>query len=106
VVLVFVTQTLSMRRGMQSDQTLAATHDHTAAWAGLWAAVSHIWYQKAVPASLVGVLSDFFQLGNILVLHINTPALFSLATSNSTIPVPVQTQISGLKLLRYQSRRS
>ncbi|KAJ7216101.1 hypothetical protein GGX14DRAFT_562541 [Mycena pura] len=92
VVLVFVTQTLAMRRGMQADQTLTATHDHTAAWAGLGAAVSHIWYQKAVPASLVGVLSAFFYLGNILVLHITTPALFSLATFTSTRSVPVQTQ--------------
>ncbi|KAJ7037201.1 hypothetical protein C8F04DRAFT_1092928 [Mycena alexandri] len=91
-VLVFVTQTLSMRRDMQADQTLTATHDHTAAWAGLGAAVSHIWYQKAVPASLVGVLSAFFYLGNILVFHITTPALFSLETFTSTRGVPVQTQ--------------
>jgi hypothetical protein len=40
-----------MRRGMQADQTLTATHDHTVAWAGLGADVSHIWYQTAVPAS-------------------------------------------------------
>ncbi|KAJ7764389.1 hypothetical protein B0H16DRAFT_1526900 [Mycena metata] len=91
-VLVFVTQTLSMRRGMQADQTLTATHDHSAAWAGLGAAVSHIWYQKAVPASLVGVLSPFLYLGNILVFHITTPALFSLVTFTSTVPGPVQTQ--------------
>ncbi|KAJ7841690.1 hypothetical protein B0H14DRAFT_2782285 [Mycena olivaceomarginata] len=81
-----------MRRSIQLDQTLTATHDHAAAWAGIGAAVSSIWHQKAVTASIGGVLSIFLYLGNILVLHITTPALFSLETFTSPVPIPVGTQ--------------
>ncbi|KAJ7120094.1 hypothetical protein C8R44DRAFT_787605 [Mycena epipterygia] len=91
-LLVFVTQTLWMRRSLQTDQTLTATHDHAAAWAGIGAAVSNVWYQKAVPASIIGVLSIFCYLGNILIFHITTPALFSLATFTSPSPIPLGTQ--------------
>ncbi|KAJ7469369.1 hypothetical protein B0H11DRAFT_1868643 [Mycena galericulata] len=82
-LLVFVTQRLWMRHSIQKAQTLTATHDHAAAWAGIGAAISHVWYQKAVPASITGVLSVLFYLGGILILHITTPALFSLATFTS-----------------------
>ncbi|KAJ7475479.1 hypothetical protein B0H11DRAFT_1727511, partial [Mycena galericulata] len=91
-LLVFVTQTLWMRHSIQKTQTLTATHDHAAAWAGIGAAISHLWYQKAVPASITGVLSVLFYLGNILILHITTPALFSLATFTSPSRINVQTQ--------------
>lgn len=74
------------------DQTLTATHDITAAWAGLGSAMVHTWRQKAVPASVIGVLSAFLYLGNILVLHITIPALLSLQSFNSSQPVPVPTR--------------
>ncbi|KAJ7469368.1 hypothetical protein B0H11DRAFT_2435881, partial [Mycena galericulata] len=91
-LLVFVTQKLWMRHSIQKNQTLTAIHDHTAAWAGIGAAISHVWYQKAVPASITGVLSALFYLGTILTLHITTPALFSLATFTSPSRINVQTQ--------------
>ncbi|KAF7359664.1 hypothetical protein MVEN_00690500 [Mycena venus] len=91
-LLVFVTQILSVRRNLRMNQTLTATHDTAAAWAGIGSAVSQIWSQKAVTASISGVLSAFLYLGNILVLHITTPALFSLETFNSSRPVHVTTQ--------------
>ncbi|KAJ6478460.1 hypothetical protein DFH09DRAFT_1341886 [Mycena vulgaris] len=72
-LLVFVTQTLA------------------AAWSGMGSAVFQLWNQKALPASLVGVLSAFLYLGNILALHITAPALFSLETFNSSRSVPVGT---------------
>lgn len=90
--LVFLTQKLSMKKGLQESQMLTATHDNTAAWAGIGSALSRVWYQKAVPASPIGVLSAFFYLGNILVLHITTPALFSLQTFNSSRSTTVTTQ--------------
>ncbi|KAJ6542093.1 hypothetical protein DFH09DRAFT_1322719 [Mycena vulgaris] len=90
-LLVFVTQTISVRYSLQKNQTLTATHDNAAAWAGIGSAVFHIWHQKAVPASLLGVLCTFLYLGNILVLHITTPALFSLETFTSYTSVPVGT---------------
>ncbi|KAJ7437394.1 hypothetical protein FB451DRAFT_178349 [Mycena latifolia] len=91
-VLVLVTQTLSIRRSLQMDQTLTATHDNSAAWAGVGSAILHVWHQKAVPASVIGVLSTFLYLGTILVLHITTPALVSLQTFNSSRSVLVPTQ--------------
>jgi hypothetical protein len=91
-LLVFVTQTLSMRRGLQMDQPLTATHDTAAAWAGIGAAALHIWHQKAVPASFVGVFSIFLYLGSILVLHITTPAVFSVETFKSFGSLNVSTE--------------
>ncbi|KAJ7232299.1 hypothetical protein C8J57DRAFT_1250713 [Mycena rebaudengoi] len=90
--LVFVTQTLSMRRSLQREQTLTETHDNAAAWAGIGSAIFQLWIQKAVPASVIGVFSTFLYLASILVLHITTPALFSLETVNVYRPVSVETR--------------
>ncbi|KAF7372644.1 hypothetical protein MVEN_00127500 [Mycena venus] len=86
-VLVFVTQTLSMRRSLQIDQVLTATHDTAASWAGIGAAISHLWKQKVVSAgrdSIFGVLCATMYLSTILGLHITTSSLFSLETFNAT----------------------
>ncbi|KAJ6485283.1 hypothetical protein DFH09DRAFT_1458006 [Mycena vulgaris] len=91
-LLVFVTQTISTRRSLQKDQTLTAAHDTAAAWAGVGSALLHMWCQKTVNASIIGVLSAFLYLGNILVLHISTPALFYLEAYNFTQLVPVPTR--------------
>ncbi|KAF7360033.1 hypothetical protein MVEN_00731000 [Mycena venus] len=90
-VLVFITQTLSMRRNLQRDQTLTATHDTAAAWTGIGSALFHLWSQKAVPASVIGVLSTVAYLSSVLILHITTPALFSLEAFNASRPVIVGT---------------
>ncbi|KAJ7308677.1 hypothetical protein DFH08DRAFT_975022 [Mycena albidolilacea] len=89
--LTFITQTLSTRRDLQTNQSLTATHDHAAAWAGIVAAFLRLWDQKAVTASIFGVLNVFLYLTNILVLHITTPALFSLEAFNSSVPTAVDT---------------
>ncbi|KAJ7108130.1 hypothetical protein C8R44DRAFT_857713 [Mycena epipterygia] len=91
-VLVFVTQTLSTRCRLRMDETLTATHDSLAAWSGMGSAMSQLWNQKSMPASMFGVLSVFLYLGNILALHITTPALFSLETFNSSRSIVVGTQ--------------
>jgi hypothetical protein len=68
------------------DQVLTATHDNAAAWAGVGAAISHLWLQKTVPAhaSMIGVLTAALYLMAILGLHITTSSLFSLVTVYST----------------------
>ncbi|KAJ7485643.1 hypothetical protein FB451DRAFT_1392373 [Mycena latifolia] len=91
-LLVFVTQTLSMRRDLQMNQMLTTTHDIAAAWAGIGSAISHIWHQTAVLASLSGVISTFIYLASISVLHITTSSLFSLETFNATRSISVPTQ--------------
>jgi hypothetical protein len=65
--LVFVTQILSMRRSLEVTQTITATHDNAAAWAGFGSAFAQVWNQKVVPASIIGVLSVFLYLGDIAV---------------------------------------
>ncbi|KAJ7745211.1 hypothetical protein DFH07DRAFT_963429 [Mycena maculata] len=89
-LLVFMTQNLSMKRTLQKYQTLTSTHDNAAAWAGIGSAAVQIW--KARPASVIGILWTFLYLGSILILHITTPALFSLETFTSNLSVPVETQ--------------
>ncbi|KAJ6582222.1 hypothetical protein B0H19DRAFT_1252339 [Mycena capillaripes] len=83
---------MSMRRTLTKNQPLTVTHDGTAAWAGIGSAVLYIWRQNAVRASVAGVLSVFLYFGGILVLHITTPALFSLETFNSTSSSIVRTK--------------
>ncbi|KAJ7889426.1 hypothetical protein B0H13DRAFT_1888050 [Mycena leptocephala] len=77
VLLVFATQTLSVRRSLRMDQVLAATHDN---------AVSHLWLQKTVPAraSMIGVLTATLYLTTILGLRITVSSLFSLVSVEST----------------------
>ncbi|KAJ7759900.1 hypothetical protein B0H16DRAFT_1532953 [Mycena metata] len=91
-LLVLVTQTLCMKRSLQMDRTLTAIHDNAAAWAGIGSAALQLWRQKAVPATTIGVLSTLLYLGNIMLLHITIPGLFSLETFNSSQSVPVVTQ--------------
>ncbi|KAJ7840947.1 hypothetical protein B0H14DRAFT_3140379 [Mycena olivaceomarginata] len=90
--LVFVTQRLWTRRSLRADQTLTATHDSAAAWTGIGSALSQLWSQRTTSGSVIGVLSVFLYLANILVLHITTPALFSFETFNSTRTVGVATR--------------
>ncbi|KAJ6620422.1 hypothetical protein B0H10DRAFT_1077202 [Mycena sp. CBHHK59/15] len=91
-ILVVVMQTLAMRRNLQTYRTLTATHDTAAAWAGIGSALFRLLSQSLVPASVLGSLCTFLYLGNIMVLHITTPALFSLETFNSSLSMPVKTQ--------------
>ncbi|KAJ7756050.1 hypothetical protein DFH07DRAFT_482802 [Mycena maculata] len=59
------------------DQVLTATHDNASAWAGIGAAISYLWSQKAFPvrASLIGVLSAACYLAIIFALHITTSSV-------------------------------
>ncbi|KAJ7238340.1 hypothetical protein B0H12DRAFT_1237925 [Mycena haematopus] len=80
-----------MRRSLQIDQTLTAPHDNASAWSGIGSATVYLWNQRTLSASVIGVLSTFLYLGNILALHITIPALFSLQSFNSSRSVPVIT---------------
>ncbi|KAJ7164154.1 hypothetical protein C8R46DRAFT_1036085 [Mycena filopes] len=88
-VLVFMTQTLFTRRSLGVKQTLTAIHDSAAAWVGIGSAVMQLWGQTTVHGSTFGVLSALAYLANILVLHITTPALFSVVAFNSSHNIQV-----------------
>jgi hypothetical protein len=101
-VLVLVTQKLSMRCSLITTQPLTATHDSTAAWAGIGSAFLHFWHQKAVRASITGIGSVFLYLGTVLVLHVTTPGLFALETFNSTSTSLVLTEgLPAMKMSGY-----
>ncbi|KAF8207968.1 hypothetical protein K438DRAFT_1814717 [Mycena galopus ATCC 62051] len=97
-LLVFVTQTLSQRRSLRITQALTATHDNSVAWAGVGSAISSIWNQRASPSTSAS-LSAVLYLGSILVLHITTPALFSLETFTSPNQVLLTTE--GLPVFNF-----
>ncbi|KAJ7633880.1 hypothetical protein DFH06DRAFT_1336957 [Mycena polygramma] len=90
-LVVFVAQTISVRRLLQADQTLTAIHDSTAAWAGIGSAVCHLWHQTRVRGSLWGVLSIFLSLGSVLVLHVSTTAFFAVQAFSSSRLLAVPT---------------
>ncbi|KAJ6491201.1 hypothetical protein C8R45DRAFT_1096710 [Mycena sanguinolenta] len=100
-LLVYVSQTLSTRQSLKADQTLTATHDTAAAWAGIGSTISCLWNQRIVPSSVGGVVLIFMYLGSIVVLHITTPALFSVETFNATRLDQVRTQ--GLPVYTWPS---
>ncbi|KAF8158672.1 hypothetical protein K438DRAFT_2026078 [Mycena galopus ATCC 62051] len=91
-LLVFMTQTLSMRGDLQIYQTLSATHDNTAAWAGLGSAVLYLWRQRVVSSSIRGVLLVAFYLTNIAFLHVTMPNILLLQSFDVPLPVSVATQ--------------
>ncbi|KAJ7761337.1 hypothetical protein B0H16DRAFT_1688459 [Mycena metata] len=82
--LVLISQTLATRHGLHKSQTLTATHDNSVAWSGIGSALSSLWKQTVVPASVLGTLSVFLYLLNIAVIHISSPAMLSLQSFNSS----------------------
>ncbi|KAJ7635399.1 hypothetical protein FB45DRAFT_1057235 [Roridomyces roridus] len=87
-LLVFVTQTLFIRRSLRMEQMLTTTHDNAAAWAGIGAAILHLWHQRTVgPArtsSFLGLSSIALYLTAILGFHITISSVFSLVTFSAT----------------------
>ncbi|KAJ7108153.1 hypothetical protein C8R44DRAFT_857727 [Mycena epipterygia] len=90
-ILVLISQTLAMRRNLRMEQTLTAAHDKFAAWSGIGSALLRLWNQRIVPSSVLGTLSVFLYLTNILVVHITTPSLLSLQTFNASQSTNVTT---------------
>lgn len=106
-----MTQTLAFRRDFRRSQSLTATHDNIGAWTGLGSAVAFLWQQRAIPASIWGVLSGLIYLANILVLHVTFPALLAVETVVLQHSNPVTTQslpafnFSGYDLSNENDRR-
>ncbi|KAJ7759986.1 hypothetical protein B0H16DRAFT_1720211 [Mycena metata] len=77
-ILVYLTQKLAIRRTLQRKQTLTASHDTISAWSGMGAAAQQLWNQQRIFAAPFALFGVFSYLAGILVLHISTPALFSV----------------------------
>ncbi|KAJ7614499.1 hypothetical protein FB45DRAFT_1064740 [Roridomyces roridus] len=105
--LVFLTQTLSIRRSLRGMQLLTVTHDTVTAWRGIGSALMSVLHPTP---SLSPVIPVLLYLTGILALHITSPALLTVQTFNSTIPAPVTTQgipafaFSGYELSSSEAR--
>ncbi|KAF9467097.1 hypothetical protein BDZ94DRAFT_1318907 [Collybia nuda] len=91
-LLVHLTQQLSLRRNLSIKQTLTATHDKAAAWTGLGSALSSLWSQMTVTASVGGVITITLYLASAAVLKVSTPSLFSVMSFNMSMPMKIQTE--------------
>ncbi|KAJ7610620.1 hypothetical protein DFH06DRAFT_171956 [Mycena polygramma] len=80
-----------MQYNLRVRQTLTATHDSVAAWNGLGSALSGLYAQFKVPASVFGTLTAAVYLSCLALLHITSPAILSVEGFNVSVPVPVQT---------------
>ncbi|KAJ7610615.1 hypothetical protein DFH06DRAFT_1485488 [Mycena polygramma] len=88
---LFVTQKLAMHYNLSARQTLTATHDNIAAWNGLGSALSMVYAQFKLPASVFGTSIVAVYLSCLALLHVTLPAVFSVVGFNSSVPVFVQT---------------
>ncbi|KAJ7190386.1 hypothetical protein GGX14DRAFT_605978 [Mycena pura] len=94
-VLVFLTQKLAMQRTTEL-MTLTAMHDNISVWAGLGSALSTLFNQVSVPASVLGTLSIVVYLGCISTLHISIPAMLSVDAFNASASVAIPASTSGM----------
>ncbi|KAJ7927259.1 hypothetical protein B0H13DRAFT_2653591 [Mycena leptocephala] len=88
---LFVTQKSAMHYYLHVLQTLTAAHDNVSSWGGLGSALVSVYRQISIPASITGTLSVAGYLACVSSFHITTPALFSMAGFNMSVPLPVQT---------------
>ncbi|KAJ7614493.1 hypothetical protein FB45DRAFT_1110256 [Roridomyces roridus] len=102
VGLVFLTQTLSIKRSLCKTQTLTVTHDTVAAWRGVGSALAASVFHQA--PSLSAVVPVLMYLGGVLILHISSPTLLTVQVFNSTVPVSVKTQ--GIPKFAFASNNS
>ncbi|KAF7378118.1 hypothetical protein MSAN_00236100 [Mycena sanguinolenta] len=81
---VYLMQKLSLWRNLNIRQTLTAFHDKHAAWSGPGSALSTLYGQRRLHTAFSGVFSISLYVLGASTLHITTPSLVSLATSNKT----------------------
>ncbi|KAF7330600.1 hypothetical protein MSAN_02460200 [Mycena sanguinolenta] len=80
--IVFVTQKLANQCNLKKYTTLTATHDNLLSWSGIGSALNNLYIQFSLPASIPETLSIVGYLGLIMVIHITTPAFFSVPIFN------------------------
>lgn len=80
--LVATTQQLALRRNLLLQQTVTATHDKAHAWSGLGSALISLKNQFHIAASVWGTIAVAVYLSCITLLHVTTPAIFTLEVFN------------------------
>ncbi|KAG1767899.1 hypothetical protein EV702DRAFT_979800 [Suillus placidus] len=92
-VLVFLTQRLAISRALIRRLKLTAIHDISGAWAGLGSALSSVWKQTGIPASLWATTAVTTYLVCISVLHVTSSTLLQFQTFNSSMTTRVSTTL-------------
>ncbi|KAJ7799849.1 hypothetical protein B0H13DRAFT_1745861 [Mycena leptocephala] len=81
---VYLMQQLSLRRNLDIRQTLTAFHDKHVAWSGPGSALSTLYNQRRLQTAFSSLFLIGLYVFGASTLHITTPSLVSLATSNKT----------------------
>jgi hypothetical protein len=93
--MVLTMQRLSLRTQLEKNSCLTATHDANNAWSGLGAATLGVVSQIRLPSSPTSVVTIFIYLLGIAVLHVTSPALLTISTSDGD-PVDVNVTTRGI----------
>lgn len=80
---------------------LTTIHDVSSAWAGLGSALSNVWKQTGIPASLWATAAVTTYLVCISVLHITSSTLLHFQTFNSSLPTNVSTTLGWVDLTNF-----
>ncbi|KAG1840624.1 hypothetical protein F4604DRAFT_1832186 [Suillus subluteus] len=97
-VLVFLTQRLAMSRALVRRLKLTTIHDISSAWAGLGSALSNVWKQIHIPASLWATTAVTTYLVCISVLHVTSSTLLQFQTFNSSMTTNVSTTLGWVDI--------
>ncbi|KAG2342610.1 hypothetical protein BDR05DRAFT_963797 [Suillus weaverae] len=97
-VLVFLTQRLAISRALIRRLKLTAIHDISGAWAGLGSALSSVWKQTGIPASLWATTAVTTYLVCISVLHVTSSTLLQFQTFNFSMTTHVSTTLGWLSV--------
>ncbi|KAF7351705.1 hypothetical protein MSAN_01603600 [Mycena sanguinolenta] len=85
-VLIYLMQKLSFWRSVAIQQTLTALHDKHAAWSGPGAAIATLSHQIHLRTAFSSLFFVVLYMFVAAALHVTTPALMSLGTSDRPSP--------------------
>ncbi|KAG2127703.1 hypothetical protein DEU56DRAFT_915677 [Suillus clintonianus] len=95
-VLLFLTQRLAISRTLVCRLKLTAIHDISSAWAGLGSALSSVWRQSDIPASLWTTAGVTAYLTSMSVLHVTSSTLLQFQPFNASMATSVPTTLGWL----------
>ncbi|KAG2757956.1 hypothetical protein P692DRAFT_20710186 [Suillus brevipes Sb2] len=97
-VLVFLTQRLALSRALRHRLKLTSIHDISGAWSGLGSALSSVWKQTAIRASVWTTTAVTAYLVCISVLHVTSSTLLQFQTFNTTMATNVSTTLGWVDI--------
>jgi len=89
--MLFSAQQLAMRGILMRKTTVTGLHDVSQSWSGLGSAMSNLYNQTKVRATLSAPFLAFLYLICTAGLHITTPALLGVEIFSSNESVPINT---------------